>query len=344
MALSKQEKEELANHFKGKDLYDPSKAPEQEVATFAPQMCNGGMSEGYADGGYVDDLSMSPENLVAGLDTEKNTLPQVPPSLAVGQGPKIAPPQVPQPQNMAASPALVPPAAPAAVQAAPAAPIAAPGGPGKLSPDEFSALIRGLQPTTGQRIGQGAMSGLAGLADAIETGVARTNGSNFQKNITEMDQNKRKDLIDALKAKYEAGFKGEELAQASQRLNEEVRSHGANEKEAAGRLSEEKRAHDLEAGQRGAQLGYEHNKLTQDQQKAQTEADLKTVQDYGTFKTGGPSKQVYQQAMARLQKQGVGQGGAATVRIKDSTGKLHDIPAQNLAKAKQRDPGLQVVQ
>lgn len=43
-----------------------------------------------------------------------------------------------------------------------------------------------------------------------------------------------------------------------------------------------------------------------------------------------------------LQGQVSGQGN--TVRIQDSTGQMHDIPAQNLEKAKQRDPGLKVIQ
>jgi len=42
--------------------------------------------------------------------------------------------------------------------------------------------------------------------------------------------------------------------------------------------------------------------------------------------------------------QSSGAPGAQMIRIKDSTGKMHDLPAANLSRAKQRDPGLVVVQ
>ena len=60
--LSQQEKDALYDHFHGEDLYDPSKAPEQDPVDFSPKceehggahtqgMCNGGQA--YSGGGMV---------------------------------------------------------------------------------------------------------------------------------------------------------------------------------------------------------------------------------------------------------------------------------------------------
>lgn len=290
MALSKEEKEALAEHYRNKDIYDPSKAPEQEVTSFTPQaMSDGGMC-GYADGGAVGDgidLGMNYGDLglndfagpAMSADTETAHVPMGLPGKRVDLAamPQLPPMPAPAALPNSSAPALRGPApAPQPVLPPAAAITGAPpaeGGYGKLSRGEFDDLIKSLNPTTGQRVGRGVMSGLAGLADAISTGVARTNGSNFQKNIMEMGQNDKQNLINALKQKYESGYKGEELEQSKNRLAEEVRAHGAQEKEATGRLAEEKRAHDLESGQRAGTLNFETG-------KARVDAAQKIIEAY----------------------------------------------------------------
>ncbi len=214
MALSKEEKEALTAHYKGKDLYDPSKAPEQEVPTFQPKAMNcGGMAENYADGGSVGDMDLSGLGdlgdlgaadfagpvLSADTDTVKGstTAPRaVAPPLQLSAG-DFNPPALPSgPSALPAAPprAAMPPAPVLPLPgstATPAASEGAPAGAGKLTPDQFDTLIKSLQPSIGKRIGQGAFSGLAGLADAIETGVARAGNPGFQKNIEETQQNQK---------------------------------------------------------------------------------------------------------------------------------------------------------
>jgi hypothetical protein len=94
------------------------------------------------------------------------------------------------------------------------------------------------------------MSALAGLADAINTGVARTNGSSFQKNIEESRQHQKENLLNALKGKQEL------------KLGQE-------------RLHEEQRQHDLEAGARSGTLAYEQAKESRENkmEKQKLEAD-----------------------------------------------------------------------
>jgi hypothetical protein len=446
MPLSKEEKDELAEHYKNRDLYDPSKAPEQQVRDFAPQGMNSGGMCGYAEGGSVmeqgpiealiqgpldemvqgpldsigprrdasmvepDDLAVTrtqaapvaqmrpfvpsshdpvmrqgledalvqgkinhePAGESQGLGLDLGRLLAAPAAAEGFSGPsfsadtqtargRVVPPSGAAPTLKAdlstldgirplpgaspapAKPVLTPPVAPLAASKATKAPVSGaapaqsvPKGAGKLSPSEFDALIQALQPTKGQQIGQAAMLGLAGLADAIETGVARTNGSNFQKSLVESQSQKRNDLINALKAKYEANTAG-------QRLAEEARAHRADEETNRGRLAEDKRAHDLEAGGRAAQLAAEGEKINVDAAQRIIEAYEKGSA-FNPFSTR-PSEAEYNAAKKVLQSGGATSPGAArTVRVRDSSGRLHDLPAVNLAKAKQRDPGLQVVQ
>ncbi len=269
MALSKEEKDELNAHFKGKDIYDPSKEASQEVATFAPTaMACGGMAEGYAEGGDVDGLDpaafggFQPSDDFAEPSLSDDTqtargqmtgMGSPPPDLKadalnLSQYPSFlekTPGQAPVPASVNATPAVLAAPRPSAVPiVAPGATSVVPQGSGKLAPNEFDALIKHLTPSTGQKIGQGAFSGLAALADAIQTGVARAPSSNFQKNMTEAQQAKRADLIAALKAKYEAGYKGEELGLGTRKATEEERHNKSAEKigseEAAARLAEAK--------------------------------------------------------------------------------------------------------
>jgi hypothetical protein len=249
MALSQEAKDALSEHFRNRDQYDPSKEAAQEVATFAPKGMSTG-SAGYADGGSVDggiDLGLSSlapgtsdysgPALSADTDTAHVPMTSPPPSVPTLR----ADLQLPKDVQAAPQSAMTAPVPSAAAKQPPVAP---PAVGGKLQPDQFDAMIKALTPSTGQRMGMGAMSALAGLADAIETGVARTNGSNFQKNLTEQGQKEREDLINALRAKYETKFKGRELSLGESKAAEEARHNKSAEQigaeEAGARLSEAK--------------------------------------------------------------------------------------------------------
>jgi hypothetical protein len=302
MALSREAKEALSDYYRNTDLYDPSKDPKQEVSTFEPKgMCGGGILEsGFADGGPVlagmdfgaldglgDDFAgpsvsgdtetargKAPEPDLAALVTKVIPPPEPPPPIqtpAAQTAPRMAAaaPQKAQPPSLP-MPGSMPPQ-----EAAPAA--ADPSG--KLAPDQFDELIKALQPAVGQRLGQGAFSGLAGLADAIETGVARAGNPGFQKNIEERSQDQKTNLANALRAKYEAGYKGQELAQSGERLKqdaERIKNEAAHNKATeaqsaamlkfdqdrerinsdleAGKISLEEAKDQMEAAQKGAGL------------------------------------------------------------------------------------------
>jgi hypothetical protein len=288
MALSAEEKKALEEHYKGRDLYDPSKEPGQDPPSFSA----GGTCEapGYAEGGDVPGIDLgeplpfeasdfSGPSLSAATDTVKAPIsapPAVPnlrvDPLSLNPVPKAASVPLPAAQGAQGAP-LTPPPASLPPQNAPTA---SQGGRNGLSEDEFSQLLKVLQPSAGQRFGQGAMSALAGLADAIETGVARTNGSNFQKNLTEDRQKQKENLREALRAKYETGFKGRELGLAEKRAGEEERHNleGENETRAARQLTQQ--AQDLAMKQHGAQLGLEQNKLEAEENKNALEQAEKT--------------------------------------------------------------------
>ncbi len=242
MALSKEFKDALSDHYKNSDLYDPSKDPEQEVTTYKPKaLCMGGSIEpgGYAEGGSVADDFTGPI-LSADTDTVKGDgAPPMPGMELPPEPPPVNAPPIPAPARIAPQPrlplpgSLPPQAAPSPAAATPAAGSA-----------DYAQLIKALQPGLAQRLGQGAASGLGGLADAIETGVARAGNPGFQKGIDERAQAQRANLIEALRGKYEAGFKGAELGQTGQRIKEEGRHNKAAEtigsEEASARLAEAK--------------------------------------------------------------------------------------------------------
>jgi hypothetical protein len=298
--LAKHEKEALEAHFKEEDLYNPAEAPEQATASdhFAPKcehgelmgMCQGGCT-GYAEGGEIspDDLAapamggVGPTDfdvssgdtttkaagmpLDAGMGQEMPTL-QAKTTGAMPLPPMGAPAPSQPPPNV---PLAGPNPAPAALAAPQAAPMA-PNAPGASSapPDQFDALVKALSARPS--VGQGAMSALAGLADAIESGVARAPGPGFQKNLMESQQQRKQNLIDALKAKYEMGFKGQELGQGQQRLTEESRSHKANEAETEKARVLTQQGQDLalrnaqiEQGLKGASLQEEQTKNRMEQ-------------------------------------------------------------------------------
>jgi hypothetical protein len=55
MAMTKEQKDALSEFFRGKDAYDPSTAPEQEVSTFTPKALRDGGSLAMSKGGMVAD-------------------------------------------------------------------------------------------------------------------------------------------------------------------------------------------------------------------------------------------------------------------------------------------------
>ncbi len=295
--LSMEEKKALEDHYKNRDLYDPSKEPGQEPPSFAPAMCSGG-EMGYAEGGPVmladggdvpeidlgDPMPFQPGDFsgpVMSADTDTAKAPiSAPPAGPAFQMPVLPPNRAPQPALRArpAAPVarggvLAPPPASLPPQSEPGANAATPS---NMSREEFSQLLQYLQPGAGTRIGQGAMSGLAGLADAIESGVARGPGTGFQKNIEESRQKQKENLLNALKAKYETGYKGQELALGQNRLHEEQRQHDLEAAQRKDSLRFEQGREAREAGQHGEQLGFEKNKLESEENKTALEQAAKT--------------------------------------------------------------------
>ncbi len=338
MALSKEEKDALEAHYKGRDLYDPSKEPGQAPPSFSPAMCRGG-EMGYAEGGPVmladggeidlgDPMPFETSDyngpvMSADTDTVKAPISEAPEAPAF-QMPAIAPNRVPQaaPRVQAAAPAgrgtafAPPPASPSPLNA-PAASGAVPGG---MSSAEFSQLMQYLQPSAGKRFGQASMSALAGLADAIETGVARTQGSNFQKNIAEDRQKQKENLLNALKAKYETGFKGRELGLSEKRAGEEERHNLEGEKETREARKLTQQAQDLLAAQHGSQLGMEKSKLEAEENKTALEHAEKTGGIWnkikGTVGLGvpGPDPAILSRAQGKTAAPSAGPYGPSVIR------------------------------
>ena len=111
MALSKEEKEALAEHYRGKDLYDPSKAPEQEVYTFKPKSEPVKLSDGVEVASDFDGPGISGDTTTA-MGAEPDSGPMVfdAPGLKDALVKKVNPPAMaPKRPTMpkAASPELV---------------------------------------------------------------------------------------------------------------------------------------------------------------------------------------------------------------------------------------------
>jgi len=351
MALSKEEKEALAAHYHGKDLYDPSKAPEQEVTSFAPKMnCGGEM--GYAEGGDVftpADLSKQPnlvqggiEQLIQGpMDNENFSGPSLsgdtdtikgnglfsrPEPLRDGLISTQTPasrPILPQeaslatkaasglnPADLAGAKAMMSQRLTDSVNPETPAPAPAPQATEKLNPDQYDELVKTL--SKGPSLGQSAMSGLAGLADAISSGVARAPSPGFQKNIMEGQQNQKRNLIDSLRQKYEAGYRGKELEQSQGRLTEEGRHNIENEKETRRARELTQSGQNLEAKRYAEQHGLEKQKMSQEEQHKQDELDTKTVEENKYAIPGTDRAALRNDAEARLQ--------ARTKTMADSAG------------------------
>jgi hypothetical protein len=78
-------------------------------------------------------------------------------------------------------------------------------------------------------MGEYAMQGLGGLADAIMMGVGRSSSPGFQRNISEMGQNRRQNLENALKLKYDAANRETQIGLEASRAKEEMRRNNAME-------------------------------------------------------------------------------------------------------------------
>jgi len=198
--LTKEEQDELAAHFRNRDLYDPSKAPEQAPPEFQPK--------GLFDGGFPDVSQIQEDSIDIAPDQEevkKIQQPDFKDALA-----SVV--KAPEKEPVISTPAVEEMPKPESVPATPA-------DPAKLTPDEYSQLYAALSkgPSVTQHIG----SGLAGLGDAIVQGVSRAGNPGFQQRAIERQKMQQEALANALRAKYEAGFKAQELGQGQQRLTDE---------------------------------------------------------------------------------------------------------------------------
>lgn len=230
MALSKQEKEQLAEHFKNTELYDPSTAPEQQVSTFMPDMprgmCKGGEMN-MADGGIVPEL-IDPQYPTGSfsVDSSSDTQKQ---DGGISLHPEPIVPSIPSPQAAQPAPEAIPPISYQGPPQAPRQATAPSPVPSKLAPDQMDELIASFNARPG--LGQTIESASSTFADAIMQGVARAGNPGFAKETEDSRQNRRQNLINALKAKYEKQFRGQELGQSAARLGEEGRHNRVTEAE-----------------------------------------------------------------------------------------------------------------
>ncbi len=343
MKLSQEEQDKLRKHFE-ENQYDPSKAPEQQTADFTEKaacghiegLCGGGcVGDGYANGGYVPQLDAEalgqldameapptqpnmgltpPPNDAGSFDVDAGATTTrtsgAPMSFVPSAAAAELPPKMPfNPMRMvgAPKPPIVAPGAsqtpPPPLWQGPPAPANLPQAQPKLTPDQFSEMDAALRPGLGSRIG----NGLAGLADSIVTGVGGAPSSGFMANR----QAQRQQLIEGLKAKYEAGLGQRRVATEEGRLAEDTTQHGKENAINQARLAEEKRAHDLEAGQRAGTLGVA-------QSTAEREAAQKVIEAYekgSLLSPNRPSSADYQAAKQVL----LGAAGIAGGKVHTAT-------------------------
>jgi len=88
----------------------------------------------------------------------------------------------------------------------------------------MAALTKG--PNIRQRIG----TGLASLGSGIVQGVGRAGNPEFQQSALEQQKMQKEGLINALRQKYEANYKGVELGQNATRLQQEAAHNKATER------------------------------------------------------------------------------------------------------------------
>ena len=298
-------------------------------------------------------------------------MPQAPPPAM----PLIPPANVPHgtlPLNMGQSAPAIP-TPPSPVSATPEAAYndKASGILGGLDPAKISQLLEGLkQQSNKSQIG----AGIAGIGDAIASvgGVQPGHMKNAEEAI-------RGNYDRGLKAPELMANAGKERFGLSQTLQEQDPKSplskyaqdaygglgdklGIDLRHASAKMigdvtgktidqlkneAEEHESHELHAQTAAIQQQGVNNQTTQIKNTEKEREDtLKQTAAEGLDKRGIIQKTIDaihpSAATKLLQSQVAGQ--PQTVRIKDSTGQLHDIPSQNLQKAKQRDPGLQVVQ
>lgn len=314
--LSKEQKDALAEHYRGKDAYDPSKEPSQEP----PSFCAGGMASGYADGGdvQVDGEGIDPSGAtLGGLPDPYSMDPVAPKPLSLSAAdfnPQTIPASEPPLKDavngsQSTRGASLPPVAAPTPQKAPSASQGASSG---LSGDQMAELYQALSARPS--IGQSAMSGLAGLADAIESGVARAPGPGFQKNLMEQQQNQKQNLIAALEAKY----KGQGLGLENKRIGIEQQRADNELANAAAERGVQTRGQDITAKTAASERGVQTANQTREASQAQREADQKIVQEYSPLKPGGYTKAQYDAASARLKANGSAVGSSGTKRTTPS--------------------------
>jgi hypothetical protein len=273
----------------------------------------GGEIKGYADGGDVDADPL-------GIQTDPNVISQ--PFQMVSDDS--------QAQGDAATVANSDPASQSVFDQALTAPDASTApqddnsGPDTSQGMDYAQLLQGLR--RGPSGMESAASGLAGLGDAIVQGVGRAGNPGFQRNLQESRQNMHQNLINALREKYESGYKGKELALGQQRANDENMRAAAALKETKEARRLTARQQDLAEKQHEAQLKYEQGKeareaghaATAEQQK-QAEIDTKTYNDNKWALPGTNGAKLRDEAAARLQgqsskTQASGPYGPTTVR------------------------------
>ena len=311
--LSKEEKEALSEYYQDKELYDPAKAPEQQTSDFAERcmcggghvvgMCDGGMS--YAHGGKVAPMKVAgpqkgpimlsdggdpastpgPDGLMQDSGNDPFGVSDSPQYITSDQQRTMAAQNLAKNQAMKDAVAAPKVAAPKVATQTPPMPsmdtqmdttmqddqvsmpkVSVPSG-NKLSPDQYDQLIKALSAKPS--FGQSAMSALAGLADAIGTGVARSANPGFQKNIQDVNKERNEQLINALRAKYESGL-------GNARLQEDIRSHLANEKETEKARQLTKQAQANEMAKARAELGQQQTKTIDEENKAAIEEGQKS--------------------------------------------------------------------
>lgn len=264
MKLPPEKKQELADYFKDREIYSPAEDPKQDVPVFSQEMPEGmacgGEVKGYQQGGEIslgDPMGFEDPEMFDIAQGGSSTVRGLPPAIT--------------PQAPALSPAQGSPFAPKASTAAAPSPMRAlppvqnqPMG-ARMSDNDMEMLRQALNPSKGQRFGKAAMAGLGGFADAIMSGVARAGSPGFQKGITDMDQQNKQNLIDALKTKYQGeqlqlGTRLEaERTKESERHNRAIEqltggAQAAAQKEKQVAREEQKKSEQLEAGEKLAKL------------------------------------------------------------------------------------------
>jgi hypothetical protein len=151
-----------------------------------------------------------------------------------------------------------------------------------MKPDQWDELVTALKSKPS--IGQYAMSALAGLGDAISTGVGRSANPGFQQKMMEQQQNQKQNLINALREKYDAGYKGKELilrgqevGQGQQRIDQDIANQGLQREQAKNQLAATIANQKAEHGLKAQELAQSAAKESREAKQAQSETAQKVV-------------------------------------------------------------------